>query len=417
MARSSIFRQAALDRLSSPEQLDRLMRVTNPQGWAALGGLCLVLVFVLGWSIFGRLPTTIAGTGILLSSEGIREIEVLASGVVTDLRVRVGDAVAVGDTIARVGQPLLEQRVAQARDRLELLRGERDRRRNFTSSNEALETELLDAARGDLTRRLAFLAERIVWLEGRVTAEEEAQRLGLLTPEAVQNTLQQLEASRAERNGAELELQNNELARLLLANRSTEGIEDVEDRIRTAEREVQALRLELEQSSVVPSPYAGYIREIRSDVGQLVVAGQALVSVEMVDAPLQAVVFVPTEGKRIQPGMDARVSPVTVRREEYGFLLGTVSFVSPQPATRQGMLRTLGNEILVEQLAGRGAPFLVELQLMRSDETPSGFQWSSGSGPPGTVDSGTLISVEVVVQTQRPISLVIPAFRAALGAS
>jgi len=36
MTRPSIFRQAALDRLSSPEQLDRLMQVTLPTGWIAL---------------------------------------------------------------------------------------------------------------------------------------------------------------------------------------------------------------------------------------------------------------------------------------------------------------------------------------------------------------------------------------------
>lgn len=165
------------------------------------------------------------------------------------------------------------------------------------------------------------------------------------------------------------------------------------------------------------SPYAGYVRELRSDVGQLVTAGEALASVEMVDAPLHAVVFVPTMGKRIQAGMDAQVSPVTVRREEHGFMVGKVGFVSPQPATREGMQRTLGNEILVAQIATAGAPFLVEVELLRNPETPSGFRWSSGTGPGASVESGTLVSVQVVVERQRPISLVIPALRAALGAS
>jgi hypothetical protein len=31
-----LFRQAALERLSSPEQLDQLVRVTHPLGWLAL---------------------------------------------------------------------------------------------------------------------------------------------------------------------------------------------------------------------------------------------------------------------------------------------------------------------------------------------------------------------------------------------
>jgi HlyD family secretion protein len=417
LAGRSIFRQAALDRLSSPEQLDRLMHVTTPRGWVALAGLSLILAFALVWSVFGRLPTTIAGTGILLSSQGIREVEVLGSGVVTELRVSVGDRVSQGDTIARVGQPRLQQRVQQARDRLAILEQERGRRLDFTSTNSTLETQGLDRSRADLQRKIGVADERIRWLQGRVEAEQEAQKLGLVTPETVQNTLQQLESARSERNGLELDLQNNDLSRLLLSNRASETMEEVDQRIRDARQELQDALLELGQSGTVVSPYAGYVREIRSDVGQLVTEGEALASVEMVDAPLQAAIFVPTEGKRIRPGMDAQVSPVTVRREEYGYLVGKVSFVSPQPATRQGMQRTLGNEILVNQLASAGAPFLVEVELLPDSATVSGFRWSSGSGPPAAVESGTLVTVQVVVERQRPISLLIPAFRAALGTS
>jgi HlyD family secretion protein len=130
---------------------------------------------------------------------------------------------------------------------------------------------------------------------------------------------------------------------------------------------------------------------------------------------MQAVIYVPTEGKRIEAGMSARVSPVTVRREEFGFMVGEVEFVSPQPATPEGMQRTLGNPILVQQLTSLGAPFLVRVDLREDPTTPSGFRWSSSQGPSRPVESGTSVSVEVVVEEQRPISLVIPLFRSALG--
>lgn len=417
MADRSIFRQAALDRLSSPEQLDRLMQVTNPRGWIALTGLSVIVAFALLWSVFGRLPTTIVGRGILLSSEGIREVESLGSGVVSDVRVEVGDLVSEGDTIGIVGQPELAQRVKQARERVQLLQEERAKRENFTTTNTTLETERLDRQKRDLERRVQAADERVSWLEERVAAEREAQNLGLVTPETVQNTLQELEGARASRTGLELDLQNNDLQRLLLSNRSSETIQDVDDRIRSAQADLAALELQLQQSSTVVSPYTGYVREIRSDVGQLISSGQAIVSIEMAGAPLQAVVFVPTEGKRIQPGMEARVSPVTVRREEYGYIEGQVSFVSAQPATPQSMQRTLGNQILVQQLAGMGAPFLVRVDLQQDPETPSGFRWSSSDGPPTAVESGTSVTVEVVVQRERPIGLVIPLFRSVLGMS
>ncbi len=46
-----IFRKAALERLSSPEQLDQLMQVTTPKGWLALIALAglLVTAVILGF--------------------------------------------------------------------------------------------------------------------------------------------------------------------------------------------------------------------------------------------------------------------------------------------------------------------------------------------------------------------------------
>jgi HlyD family secretion protein len=415
MADRSIFRKAALARLSSPERLDQLMQVTDPRGWIALIGLCMVLLAAGVWSIVGRIPTTIQGTGILLSSEGIREIESLGSGVVSELRVDVGDRIDTGDTIALVRQPRLAQEVEQARQQLEVLEENRGRRADFTSTHIALETESLDRERADLERRVSVTDERIAWLTDRLEAAEEAERLGLVTPAVVQDERQQLEAARGERTGLDLQLQNNDIARLLLDNESSSSLNEADTRIDEARAELDALTLQLQQSSTVLSPYSGFVREIRTDVGQIVSGGQAVVSVEMVDAPLQAVIYVPTEGKRIEAGMSARVSPVTVRREEFGFMVGEVEFVSPQPATPEGMQRTLGNPILVQQLTSLGAPFLVRVDLREDPTTPSGFRWSSSQGPSRPVESGTSVSVEVVVEEQRPISLVIPLFRSALG--
>ena len=133
MTRPSIFRQAALDRLSSPEQLDRLMQVTLPTGWIALVGVWLAVGVTILWSIFGSIPTTVSGSGIIMSSGGIREVEVLGSGVVERLAVTEGDLVDVGDLIAVIGQPQISQQVDQARERLRLLEEERVTRQRFTT--------------------------------------------------------------------------------------------------------------------------------------------------------------------------------------------------------------------------------------------------------------------------------------------
>ncbi len=61
-----IFRKAALERLSSPEQLDQLMQVTTPKGWLALIALAGLLVMVVVFSFVARIPITVAGQCILL---------------------------------------------------------------------------------------------------------------------------------------------------------------------------------------------------------------------------------------------------------------------------------------------------------------------------------------------------------------
>lgn len=415
--KTSPFRQAALDRLSNPEQLDQLLEVTRPKAWIALAGLWLLIGVALAWSIFGRIPVTISGTGILLSEAGVREVEALGSGVIQTLSVREGELVEQGRLIAQISQPRLEQEVAQAADRLQLLRNERKSRQSFLSNNTRLETQRLAAERQDIERRLVVLRERTLYLETRVKAERDARALGLVTEASVQNSVQQLESGRSEVASLELELKNNSLAQLLVTNRNTETIEEVDNRIREAERALDALRLTLGQASSVRSPYRGYVREIRTNIGQLTTAGQPIVSIELAGVPLHALVFVSNEGKRIEKDMDARITPVTVRQEEFGYMLGRVQAVSTQPVTMAGMTRTLGNDILVQQIAARGASFLVEVALLPDSATTSGFKWSSRLGPPMQIGSGTSVAVSVVISRHRPITLLLPFIRSMFGVS
>jgi len=48
MSGRSLFRQAALERTSSPEQLDRLLTITDTRGWLALLASGMLLRFAVG---------------------------------------------------------------------------------------------------------------------------------------------------------------------------------------------------------------------------------------------------------------------------------------------------------------------------------------------------------------------------------
>lgn len=58
-----LFRKASIERVSSPEQLNDYIRVSNPGVWMILAAVIVLLIGVCVWGIFGRLDTGIATAG------------------------------------------------------------------------------------------------------------------------------------------------------------------------------------------------------------------------------------------------------------------------------------------------------------------------------------------------------------------
>ena len=115
---SKIFRKVALERMSSPEQLDQLLRVTTPKSWLALLSLIALLAVAVAWGYCRRLTTRVSGQGVLIRAGGVRNVVPLGAGQVLDIHVRVGDKVAVGQVIGTVAQPALVEKIRVARSRL-----------------------------------------------------------------------------------------------------------------------------------------------------------------------------------------------------------------------------------------------------------------------------------------------------------
>src|SRR5687767_3634489 len=113
-----IFRDKALEQLSSPEQLDQLLQVVNRKSWvpiATLGGLLLIAIV---WSISGQIPVTVEGIGVLVYPRQVVSFQLPAAGQIVELNVKVGDFVQKGQMLGRLNQPALQQMLDQERVRL-----------------------------------------------------------------------------------------------------------------------------------------------------------------------------------------------------------------------------------------------------------------------------------------------------------
>ena len=86
-----VFRQEALDKISSPEQLNDYMKVTNPGIWIILAAVILLLGGLFAWSMVGKLETTATATAVVEDGTAKVSLTQIASAPITsDMSVRIG---------------------------------------------------------------------------------------------------------------------------------------------------------------------------------------------------------------------------------------------------------------------------------------------------------------------------------------
>jgi HlyD family secretion protein len=411
-----IFRKVSLERLSSPEQLDQLVQVTDPRGWLALIGLGSLVLAGLGWGVYGSIPTAATGEGILLRRGGVSDLVSAAAGQVEDVLVAVGDEIEKGQPVARLRQDALTRQIADNRSKLAAEERELASLRHSTEEQKRLRARDLELERRGLERTIAALEVDVRLLGERLEAERALLDDGLITKQTFLTTQQNQNAKQDELASRRLALAGLELKRLEGERQLDQQVEARETVRRNLELETGELTAKLGDNVAVLSPFSGRVLEVLTARGDVVAPGAALLSVEVLSEDLMAVLFVPASaGKTVKPGMAVRVAPSTVRREEFGTLLGTVEWVAEFPATARGMTRLLGNEALVTKLLEQGPPIQVNVALTRDAATASGYRWSSSRGPDLAITSGTLAAGDVVVKEERPLALVVPALKEALG--
>ena len=411
-----IFRKVALERLSSPEQLDQLMQVTSPRGWLALGAFGALLVTALAWAVLGSIPTDATGEGILLRQGGVSSLVAAEAGQVEELLVSVGDVIEKGQVVGRVRQEELLRQIQDTRDKLAGVRSEYQELLRYAGEQERLRDRDLAQQRSNLEQAIRSLQRETELARDRVAADRDLLKDGLVTKQTFLASEQRLNDAQDRLAGKRLELNGLELKRLESAQQVEQQLEARQKEIRGLELELRERQARLAQTARVVSPRAGRVLEVLVDRGDVVSPGTAILNLEVVSQDLVAVLFVPaSSGKRVRPGMRVRVSPGTVKREEYGSLLGRVAWAAEFPSTSRGMVRVLGNEALVEKLMKEGPPIQVNVALERDPSTPTGYRWSSSTGPSVEISSGTLASGSVVIRQERPIHLIIPKVREKLG--
>jgi len=99
-----LFSREALDKLRSPDRLDKMVSVTSPLGWLLLAAVGLFLAAVLVWSIFGSFTVTVDGMGLIMDAAGTVNVSHISSGKIEHIYAKQGLPVRKGDLLAQLKQ-------------------------------------------------------------------------------------------------------------------------------------------------------------------------------------------------------------------------------------------------------------------------------------------------------------------------
>lgn len=413
-----IFRRVALERLSSPEQLDQLISLTSPIGWLALAAITILLSAIVAWGIFGSVPTRVSGAGILVARGGqVFDAMAPASGTVATVAV-IGASVKKGDVVASLDRTQPEQDLvhaqkvlAEQQEQLEKTTARFDREIEARRTVDAQQRENLAAIIRSAEQRHTFYAEQL-------KSDQSVAEQGFLTRRFVQETRQQMET--AEQDGSRA---RNDLLRIDAEELDQAGLRDQEvsrqqEAVNAARRTVEELEIRLERDTRIVSPIAGHVTEVKASIGTVVAPGRPILSIETAGKGLELMLFIPpAQGKKEGPGMEVRIEPATVKKEEFGTLIGRVLDISEFPISPEGMQAELGNAELVKLFSAQGAPYAARVGLVKDAASRTGYAWSAGGGPPLALSAGTTTSAEVTVRTQAPLTLVLPLLRERIGIS
>ena len=166
------------------------------------------------------------------------------------------------------------------------------------------------------------------------------------------------------------------------------------------------------QSTVVISEYDGIVSEVAVNEGSILAPGSTVICTVRRDQgrdDVSALMYVPIDsGKKVKPGMTARLTPSGADVSEAGSLMGVVREVSPYPASSAGIMKNIGNadvaQWIMQQLGG--AVVEVKVDLVRDPKSDSGYLWSSIIGSHPVVSAGSACTGMIVVKRTAPIERV-----------
>lgn len=161
----------------------------------------------------------------------------------------------------------------------------------------------------------------------------------------------------------------------------------------------------------VYSAYDGIVDSIMVAPGSVISASQNICTIRLTQNrdDLTGILYIPVDkGKRIEPGMSIQLAPNGVDVSQAGSLIGVVRSVSQYPVSAAVIENNLGNAQLAAwiQQAQNSALMEVKFDLVKDEDSESGYLWTSVVGEHKPITAGSFCTGSIIIERTPPIEKV-----------
>lgn len=400
----NLFRKVSLERISSPEQLDKLLVIVKIKGWLAL--LCLVgiTVAIVAWSVVGTLPIATEGRGILLDPRGLQGVYSQTEGQVVQILARTGGEIKKGETLLVMQNPIFAIKLREQMHRIEALKSLIAK----LEKDFEIEKKIKDE---ELTKKLEL--EELILKTQKAKLAIMEKELEQAAPSRKPNLENEILEQKALMESQLLSISIFHSEKLLDA--TVKHLDVFHSELHKLVGEYDLLKMQKE-SLVIKAPHDGRVIEIDVELGRQIEPGAPLMWIQSGGEKgkiLPFYCFVPVNmGEKIKPGMGAQISFLAVDTQLYGQLLGRVERVLPYAASRNAQqLAGIPSKVLKGYLGAGLTSILVVIDPILDPKTPTGYKWTTKLGPPEWLNPGAIGTARIILEEKKPISYALPVFK------
>lgn len=372
---------------------------------------------LLGWSVFGTLPSEVTGTGMIVRGKRLISVEARVPGTVVDSKVEVNQQVSKTDVLMSIDSSQQKIQLIGSLKQLGIgvplaresgQSGDRAEAKALSAINTAelrLKTQgpLLQQRRNEL--ELLVKQGNQLYNQRLISATDLAslaQTLGQVTSQlesltdAVNAQNLQYQQVRQQNAGNRFQLQQQNLGTAA----SAAGINEI-----------------INLSRAIRAPVNGELVSISKQIGDFANQGDVLFTLMPRDGELRAILLVSsTNANRVKVGNSVLISPNESPPTRFGFIKGNVTGISNAPATQAELIKSFGSPETAQSFSSsfsqQGGVELPYLVLVRIEQTKTGLPvWTLGKQPPWGFRAGGVASARIITSRIHPIQLLIPGIR------